>query len=59
MPIPRFSPMSPTAQTRGMVEAMALYAGEGVGVVVRVQPAEEIVRELIGGAERLLAAPRP
>jgi NAD(P)H-dependent flavin oxidoreductase YrpB (nitropropane dioxygenase family) len=59
MPIPRFSPMCPTAQTRGTVEAMALYAGEGVDAVVRVQPAEEIVRELIGGAEQLLAAPRP
>jgi NAD(P)H-dependent flavin oxidoreductase YrpB (nitropropane dioxygenase family) len=56
LPIPRFSPMVPTARTRGVVEAMALYAGEGVGAVVRVQPAEEIVRELIGGAEQVLAA---
>jgi len=59
LPLPRFSPMVPTAQTRGAVEAMALYAGEGVGAVVRVQPAEEIVRELMEGAARLLAAERP
>jgi NAD(P)H-dependent flavin oxidoreductase YrpB (nitropropane dioxygenase family) len=59
LPIPRFAVIAPTAETRGVVEAMALYAGEGVGAVRRVQPAQEIVRELIEGAARLLAAERP
>ncbi len=59
MPIPRFAVVAPTAQTRGAVEAMALYAGESVGAVKRVQPAAEIVHELDDGAQRLLAAGRP
>ena len=48
--IPRLSVIAPTAQTRGAVHAMALYAGESVGAVTRVQPAAEIVRELIADA---------
>lgn len=46
IPIARFSPMSPTRDTAGRIDAMALYAGEGVGRVTRVQPAAEIVAEL-------------
>jgi NAD(P)H-dependent flavin oxidoreductase YrpB (nitropropane dioxygenase family) len=33
---------------------MALYAGQSVGAVQRLEPAEAIVRELAEGAERLL-----
>jgi nitronate monooxygenase len=54
MPIPRFGVMVPTVQTRGRIAAMALYAGESVGAVRRVQLAADIVRELIDGAEELL-----
>jgi NAD(P)H-dependent flavin oxidoreductase YrpB (nitropropane dioxygenase family) len=54
MPIPRLSVPAPTQETTGAIEAMALYAGESVGAVKRVQPAAEIVRELADGAERLL-----
>jgi NAD(P)H-dependent flavin oxidoreductase YrpB (nitropropane dioxygenase family) len=42
----------------GEVEAMSLYAGESVGVVKRVLPAREVVRELVGQAEQLLQAVR-
>lgn len=38
----------------GAVEAMALYAGQGVGQVTDVRPAAQIVAELAGEAERLL-----
>jgi NAD(P)H-dependent flavin oxidoreductase YrpB (nitropropane dioxygenase family) len=38
----------------GEVEAMALYAGQSVGLVTRIQPASEIVRELAEEAERVL-----
>jgi NAD(P)H-dependent flavin oxidoreductase YrpB (nitropropane dioxygenase family) len=55
MPIPRLSVISPTKDTTGAIEAMALYAGESVTNVTRVQPAAEIVREISEGAERLLA----
>ena len=54
IPIPRFAVIAPTMETRGRIEAMALYAGESVGAVCRVQPAADIVRELMDGAERLL-----
>jgi hypothetical protein len=33
---------------------MALYAGQSVGAVQRLQPAATIVRDLAQGAERLL-----
>jgi nitronate monooxygenase len=54
VPIPRLAPMAPTRTTTGAVEAMALYAGQGVDAVRRVQPAAEIVRELVDGAQHLL-----
>jgi NAD(P)H-dependent flavin oxidoreductase YrpB (nitropropane dioxygenase family) len=48
MPIPRLSVFVPTAETRGHIECMALYAGESVGAVTRRQPAADIVRDLCG-----------
>jgi NAD(P)H-dependent flavin oxidoreductase YrpB (nitropropane dioxygenase family) len=48
LPIPRLSFFVPTAETRGHIECMALYAGESVGAVTRRQPAAEIVRDLFG-----------
>jgi len=54
MPVPRLSVISPTAETTGAIDAMALYAGESVCNVTRVQPAAEIIRELVEGAKRLL-----
>jgi NAD(P)H-dependent flavin oxidoreductase YrpB (nitropropane dioxygenase family) len=56
MPIPRFAVIAPTTETRGRIEAMALYAGQSVGAVTRVQPAAEIIDELVDGAARLLSA---
>ena len=53
-PIPRFAVPTPTRQTTGAIEAMALYAGQSVGAVRARQPAAAIVRELAEGAERLL-----
>ena len=57
MPIPKGAVPSPTRDTTGAIPAMALYAGESVGNVVRVQSAAEVVRELAEGAERLLRGP--
>jgi nitronate monooxygenase len=54
VPLRRFSPGMPLEGTTGAVEAMALFAGESVSGVTRVQPAADIVRELAEGAERLL-----
>jgi hypothetical protein len=58
MPIPRFGVMVPTVETRGRIEAMALYAGQSVGAVTRVQSAAEIIAELVDGAARLLRTAR-
>jgi NAD(P)H-dependent flavin oxidoreductase YrpB (nitropropane dioxygenase family) len=41
-----FSPMAVTRDVRGEIAAMALYAGESVDHVTRIQPAAEIVAEL-------------
>jgi NAD(P)H-dependent flavin oxidoreductase YrpB (nitropropane dioxygenase family) len=54
LPIPKGSAPVPTRETTGAVPAMALYAGESVGNVVRVQSAGDVVRELAEGAEELL-----
>jgi nitronate monooxygenase len=54
VPVQRFSAICPTVDTKGHVEAMALYAGESVANVRSVQPAADIVRELVLGATQLL-----
>ena len=46
--IPRYYFGSPTRDVDGDVEAMALYAGEVVGLVRRIEPAGTIVSELAG-----------
>ena len=53
-PVPRYAISYPDADVTGGAEAMALYAGQGVGLVRRVQPASEIVREIVGDAEGIL-----
>jgi nitronate monooxygenase len=47
MPVPRLSPMMATTGFRGDALATALYAGHSVDGVARVQPAAEIVDELL------------
>jgi nitronate monooxygenase len=47
--IPRYHFSSPTREVLGDAGAMALYAGESVGLVSSVAPARTIVEELAGG----------
>ncbi len=54
--IQRLSVFPPTRGATGHVEAMALYAGESVAAIDRVQPAGGIVREIVDGARSLLGA---
>ncbi len=54
IPVRRFSVIAPTSATKGHIDAMALYAGESVANVTSVQPAAEIIADLVAGAERLL-----
>ncbi|MBZ5611934.1 MAG: nitronate monooxygenase [Acidobacteriia bacterium] len=56
--VPLFAGTSipPTSATTGEIDSMALYAGQGVGLVNQVQAASEIMRDLVAGAERILAS---
>ena len=53
-PIARFMGVTPLKGFSGNIGAMACYAGQLVGEVRGVQPAAEIVAELVGDAERLM-----
>jgi nitronate monooxygenase len=44
------------AVTTGEPEAMALYAGQGVGLITRQEPAADIVRRLMREAEQALTS---
>jgi nitronate monooxygenase len=47
--IPRYFFGSPTREVTDGAEAMALYAGQAVGLVGRTSPAAAIVEELAAG----------
>jgi nitronate monooxygenase len=53
-PIPRWFAYLPSREITGYVEAMAMYAGQGVGQVTQVVPAAQVVTELADGADELL-----
>jgi nitronate monooxygenase len=48
MPVERFAPSPPTAESTGTIEAMPFYAGQSAGAVTGIKPAAEIVAELRG-----------
>jgi NAD(P)H-dependent flavin oxidoreductase YrpB (nitropropane dioxygenase family) len=54
MALPPFAVPCPGRRATGTIAAMALYAGQSVGAVTKVEPAAAIVKELAEGAERLL-----
>jgi NAD(P)H-dependent flavin oxidoreductase YrpB (nitropropane dioxygenase family) len=54
-PAQSWTPDWPASGYSGAAEARALYAGQSVGAVRSRQPAAEIVAELVGLAEQLLA----
>jgi nitronate monooxygenase len=54
MQVPVRSMVSPLTTMVGEVEAMALYAGEGVGSITDIKTAADVVRELVAGAEEYL-----
>lgn len=56
MQAPRFGPHNPALDAAGHVEAMALYAGQGVGWVRHAQPAADIVAELALGVRSAAGA---
>ena len=54
-PVRRWAGTEPNRATVGAIEAMALYAGQSVGAVQRIEPAADIIRELVQDAEACLA----
>jgi nitronate monooxygenase len=52
--LPRFAIPPPTAAFQGQIEAMALYAGDGVGAVHAVEPAAQVLARIVAEADRLL-----
>jgi nitronate monooxygenase len=55
VPVRRGDAMIPMASTSGEIEAMPQWAGESVDSVRRIQPAAQIVRELVTETEELLS----
>jgi NAD(P)H-dependent flavin oxidoreductase YrpB (nitropropane dioxygenase family) len=55
-PVVRYSDVIPVPGMKGNVEALALYAGQSAGMVARIQPAGEIVQELVEEACQILAS---
>jgi NAD(P)H-dependent flavin oxidoreductase YrpB (nitropropane dioxygenase family) len=55
-PLKRYASVTPHAGMTGEIEALPNWAGQGVGLVTRVQPAAEIVQELVADAERIILA---
>jgi NAD(P)H-dependent flavin oxidoreductase YrpB (nitropropane dioxygenase family) len=54
-PIVRYASQTPSAGIEGEIEAMSTWAGQGVGLAGRVQPAAEIVHEIVAEADAVLA----
>ncbi|UWQ17865.1 nitronate monooxygenase family protein [Jannaschia sp. M317] len=55
-PVTRYQSYTPIDGTTGTVEAMSLWAGQGVGLARHIQRAAEIVEELDRDARRIIAA---
>jgi len=52
--IVRYQSATPRTDTEGDIEAMSLWAGQSVGLVAKVQPAGDIVRDIAAEAEAIL-----
>jgi NAD(P)H-dependent flavin oxidoreductase YrpB (nitropropane dioxygenase family) len=55
MPVLRFVSMPPNGEASGDIDAMALLAGQAVGLVREIKPAGQIVRELVEEARQIIA----
>jgi NAD(P)H-dependent flavin oxidoreductase YrpB (nitropropane dioxygenase family) len=53
-PIQRYQSCTPASDATGDIEALSLWAGQGVGLVREVKPAASIVREIAAEAEATL-----
>jgi nitronate monooxygenase len=58
-PVNRYAASTPTYGMVGDVEPLPHWAGQGVGLVTREEPAGDIVRSLVAEAEEALSAANP
>src|SRR5262244_3728469 len=54
-PVLRFMGLPPNCDASGDIESMDLLAGQGVGLVEKIKPAGEIVRELVDEARQIVS----
>jgi nitronate monooxygenase len=53
--LPRFAIPAPSTTFEGHIDAMALYAGDGVGAVRAIEPAATVLARVVDEADSLLA----
>jgi len=53
-PIVRYRSYTPAADAEGDIDALSLWAGQSVALIHKVQPAAEIVREIVSEAQTIL-----
>jgi nitronate monooxygenase len=58
-PVNRYASATPVATTIGDVEALSLWAGQGVGLVTREEPAAAIIESLVTEAAEAVQSLRP
>jgi len=54
MPVLRFMGMPPNSDSSGDIELRSLLAGQAVGQIHDIKPAQEIVRDLVDGVREIL-----
>ena len=54
MPLPRFGGIPPARDVNGDLDSMDFLAGQSVGLVHHIKPAEDIVRDIVRDAARIL-----
>ncbi|CAI9765376.1 unnamed protein product [Fraxinus pennsylvanica] len=52
--IRRFAGTVPNVTTTGDIESMAMYAGQGVGLIKKILPASEVIKIIVEGAQSLI-----
>ena len=53
-PVVRYQSHTPGAGTEGEIEELPMWAGQTVGLVSKIQPAAEIIREIVDEADAIL-----
>jgi nitronate monooxygenase len=53
-PVVRYQAHTPGAGTEGEIEELPMWVGQSVGLVSKLQPAAEIVREIVDEADTIL-----